>query len=76
MTRDRESHRVRRAGARDRANSLGPADRRRDVTVRARLAIRDCGERLPDLPLERRRLNVERQIDMRALSLDMFQDSA
>src|SRR5262249_50878520 len=56
MTRYGQRDRIRRARARHGAHRTRPADRFRDLTVGARLAIRNRGECLPDQPLERRRL--------------------
>jgi hypothetical protein len=47
-----------------RPHGCRPPDRRRDFPVGPRLAVRDGGERLPDLPLEGVP-DVERQIELR-----------
>src|SRR5947207_10397556 len=69
-----ERYGVARAGMRNGANRRWPADRRRYLFICTRLAVRDSGERIPDLPLKRRRLDVERQIEPRTASPEMPDD--
>src|SRR4029450_1070778 len=66
VTRDDQANGVRRARSRHRPNGGRRANRSRDLAVGTGLAIGDRLQILPDSPLERRRLNVDRQIQMRA----------
>src|SRR5690242_1537208 len=74
MAGDREGDRIRGARARDGADRAAAAYGGRDLAVGARLAVRDRAQRLPHLPLERRRLHVERQIEARAPAVEMRED--
>src|SRR5581483_8227598 len=74
MTRDGERDRIGRARARDRARRGRPSDRPGDFAVRARFAERNRGERLPDLPLERRRADIERQVERARRARQMRDD--
>ena len=65
MTWNCQRHGIGRARACHGAHRSRSSDRGRHLGVRARLAVRNRRERLPDLPLKRRRLNVERQIQPR-----------
>src|SRR5947208_1890929 len=74
MTGDRDRDGIPRARARDGARRLRSADCRCDFRVRAGLAVRDRGERLPYLPLKRCRLDVDRQIERRPPSVEVRED--
>jgi hypothetical protein len=59
MARDDHSDGVGRARTRHGAHCLGVPDRLSDLAIRARPAVGDLLQFLPDPPLERRRSNVE-----------------
>src|SRR5437764_672619 len=50
------------------------ADHPGDLTVRARAAVRDRAQGFPDAPLEGRRLDIERQVEVRLLPFEMADD--
>jgi YihY family inner membrane protein len=63
VARDDDRERVLAVGGPDRAHRLGPAERARDVRVRARLAEGDPCEHGPDGTLERGATGRERQVE-------------
>src|SRR5262245_18202811 len=65
VARDGERDRIGGTRTSDGAHRLRTADRRGDLAIGPRLAVRNLRERLPHLPLERRGLHVERQIQCR-----------
>ena len=69
MTRNGDGDRIGGAGAGDCPDGARFPNRRRELTVRSGLAVRNRGECLPHLPLEGGGLNVERQIDSWRLAL-------
>ena len=66
-----ERDRIRRARPCDGPRGARAADGRGDLRVRTRLAVRDRGQRIPDLPLKRRGLHVERQIEPRPTTVEV-----
>ena len=62
MTRNRKRHGIGGAGAGDGADRARLADRGGHFGIRARLAVWNRRERLPDLPLKGRRLDVDWKI--------------
>jgi hypothetical protein len=61
MTGDGDGHRIRSASPSHSPASRRPSDLPRDFTVRFGLPVRDGLQVLPNTPLERRRLNIQRQ---------------
>src|SRR5258708_24433249 len=62
------------AGIGHRAYGFGLSDRLGDLAVAGGLAIGDLVERAPDFPLERGRLEIERQRQIRPLAGDVLED--
>src|SRR5439155_19276994 len=71
MARDDERRGVRRARTRPRACCLRLPNLPRPVRVGARLSERDPLQLLPHAPLERRRADVERQVEMRLATIEI-----
>ena len=65
VARDDEAHAIGRTGPGDGASRRRHAKIPGDLAVRARLAVRDRLQVTPDLPLERRRLHVHGQSEIR-----------
>jgi hypothetical protein len=74
MAGDDDGHAVVRTRAGYGAHRAGLADRRRDLAVRARLAVRHAAQRFPHLQLERGGAEVERELDRRRAPFEMIDD--
>ena len=60
----------------NRSYSTRPSNCLRNLGIRPGLAARDLGERLPDLPLERSGLHIDRQIESRLYAVQVRDDLA
>ena len=74
MTRNGDCDPVRGASIRHRPRRLRPPDALRHLPIRPRLASRNGLQILPNQPLERRRLNVEGQIQARPRAAEIRRD--
>jgi hypothetical protein len=71
MARDEKRNRVGRTCASDGSHGSRGTQRSGNLTVRARLPVRDPAQLLPDAPLERCGPDVERKIGMRTTALEV-----
>lgn len=76
MARDDETDMIAGTGACDGPNGPWRTDRRRDLAVRARLPVRNRLKIPPDLPLKRRGLDIERQVEPRRPAVKMRDERA
>src|SRR5579863_987675 len=75
MARYDDRDRVGRDGSRHGTYRPRPADRPRHVAIGARRPVGDAAEFLPHPPLERRRLQVDGQVEARQFAPQMAQDA-
>src|SRR5579862_198595 len=68
---DDDRHRIRGAGAADGADGFGVAEAAGDLGVGAGAAGGDGAQLFPDAPLERRRLDVEGQVEVRPAAVQV-----
>src|SRR5690349_3154186 len=73
MARDDYRDAVGRTGSRHGTDLFLVAELLGDLRIRNGLAKRDLSEQLPNLHLERRRLNVDRQVEPLAVAREMFE---
>src|SRR5260370_212287 len=74
MARNHDGNGVRGASSRNSPNGLRLAEGARDLRVRARLAARNSLQLLPNAPLKRRRLQVQREFESRLFAFDTLHD--